>query len=136
MVDAIRQMLKEIESTGADGAIDYPELRESLTQLQKPSASGAPQAAAASKSSQPSKKSKRPVSEAAATTATVEAPAKIATIIDDAPPPPIPDTRPRDAAPETIRVGVNLLDKLMTQVGELVLARNQLLQPFSPEYSS
>lgn len=36
--------------------------------------------------------------------------------------------KPRDAAPETIRVGVNLLDMLMTQVGELVLARNQLLQ--------
>ena len=34
----------------------------------------------------------------------------------------------RDTAAETIRVGVNLLDKLMTLVGELVLARNQLLQ--------
>src|SRR5947207_4777554 len=44
MVDAIRQMLKEIESTGTDGAIDYPELRETLTQLQKSSAPGAPQA--------------------------------------------------------------------------------------------
>jgi two-component system chemotaxis sensor kinase CheA len=32
------------------------------------------------------------------------------------------------AAADTIRVGVNLLDKLMTLVGELVLARNQLLQ--------
>ena len=31
-------------------------------------------------------------------------------------------------APDTIRVGVNLLDKLMTLVGELVLARNQLVQ--------
>jgi len=40
------------------------------------------------------------------------------------------DSKLRDsaAAPETIRVGVNLLDKLMTLVGELVLARNQLLQ--------
>ena len=38
------------------------------------------------------------------------------------------DAKPRDTAPETIRVGVNLLDKLMTLVGELVLARNQLLQ--------
>ena len=38
------------------------------------------------------------------------------------------DAKSRDAAPETIRVGVNLLDKLMTLVGELVLARNQLLQ--------
>ena len=35
------------------------------------------------------------------------------------------------AAADTIRVGVNLLDKLMTLVGELVLARNQLLQPGS-----
>ena len=32
------------------------------------------------------------------------------------------------AAVETIRIGVNLLDRLMNLVGELVLARNQLLQ--------
>ncbi|MFZ0803200.1 MAG: chemotaxis protein CheW, partial [Terriglobales bacterium] len=39
------------------------------------------------------------------------------------------EAKPRETAtPETIRVGVNLLDKLMTLVGELVLARNQLLQ--------
>src|SRR5579863_7745883 len=36
MVDAVRQMLKEIESTGQDGEIDYPELREKLTLLQTP----------------------------------------------------------------------------------------------------
>src|SRR5579859_7228230 len=42
MVDAIRQMLKEIESSGSDGAIDYPELRETLTRLQKSAAPGAP----------------------------------------------------------------------------------------------
>ena len=33
-----------------------------------------------------------------------------------------------DSPIETIRVGVNLLDRLMNLVGELVLARNQLLQ--------
>jgi len=38
------------------------------------------------------------------------------------------EAKSRDVAPETIRVGVNLLDKLMTLVGELVLARNQLVQ--------
>lgn len=32
------------------------------------------------------------------------------------------------ASPSTIRVGVSLLDKLMNLVGELVLARNQMLQ--------
>src|SRR3981189_3628650 len=38
MVDAVRQMLKEIQSTGQDGEIDYPELRETLTRLQQVSA--------------------------------------------------------------------------------------------------
>ena len=39
-----------------------------------------------------------------------------------------PELRNQHASMETIRVGVNLLDRLMTLVGELVLARNQLLQ--------
>lgn len=38
------------------------------------------------------------------------------------------ESRNPNAAVETIRVGVNLLDRLMNLVGELVLARNQLLQ--------
>src|SRR6202451_7838 len=38
------------------------------------------------------------------------------------------EAKPHDAAPESIRVGVSLLDKLMMLVGELVLARNQLVQ--------
>ena len=36
MVDAVRQMLTEIDTTGQDGEIDYPELRETLTRLQTP----------------------------------------------------------------------------------------------------
>jgi two-component system, chemotaxis family, sensor kinase CheA len=144
MVDAIRQMLKEIDSTGTDGAIDYPELREILTQLQKSAVSAAPPGAraaevvpaqvspksipAASKPSQRSKKSSHTASAGAEPTTVIELPAKTATKIEDPSPPQVADAKPRDAAPETIRVGVNLLDKLMTQVGELVLARNQLLQ--------
>src|ERR1700693_4905173 len=31
MVDAVRQMLSQIEISGQDGAVDYPELRETLT---------------------------------------------------------------------------------------------------------
>jgi two-component system, chemotaxis family, sensor kinase CheA len=38
------------------------------------------------------------------------------------------ESRNPDAAAETIRVGITLLDRLMNLVGELVLARNQLLQ--------
>ncbi len=41
---------------------------------------------------------------------------------------PMPESRSPAAAAETIRVGVTLLDRLMNLVGELVLARNQLLQ--------
>ncbi len=40
----------------------------------------------------------------------------------------IQEARGRESGVETVRVGVNLLDKLMNLVGELVLARNQLLQ--------
>src|ERR1700680_593867 len=35
MVDAVREMLKQIESTGQDGEKDYSELRETLTRLQQ-----------------------------------------------------------------------------------------------------
>lgn len=41
------------------------------------------------------------------------------------------EARGRDAGVETVRVGVDLLDTLMNLVGELVLARNQLLQASS-----
>src|SRR6202167_1033644 len=40
MVDAVRQMLKEIGLTGQDGDADYPEFRETLTRLQTPAAAG------------------------------------------------------------------------------------------------
>jgi len=109
MVDAIRQMLKEIESTGQDGEIDYPELRERLTRLQSSSAGDS--GVVADSGVQPS--SPVPPEYKA---------------VDVLPAQPILEAKGRDAAPETIRVGVNLLDKLMILVGELVLARNQLLQ--------
>ena len=40
------------------------------------------------------------------------------------------DARSREAGADTVRVGISLLDDLMNLVGELVLARNQLLQFF------
>ena len=165
MVDAIRQMLKEIESTGTDGVNDYPELRETLTQLQSgasatKAAAGtavaqvSPEPTAVGKGTKPPKENKQA---AVATPAAVEfgkgtaskraesfleqtdgstasravpvnSQAKVPGKTEDQPAAQVPEAKPRDAAPETIRVGVNLLDKLMTQVGELVLARNQLLQ--------
>ena len=153
MVDAVRQMLKEIESTGQDGEIDYPELRETLTRLQKPVPGDTeiPSPVGALPSSPVPVESKAKA-EDKLDDLTSPLKAKIlSTPVDATPQIPVQTSAaPRreandvpqparakivgaaaergDSAPETIRVGVNLLDKLMTLVGELVLARNQLLQ--------
>jgi two-component system, chemotaxis family, sensor kinase CheA len=164
MVDAVRQMLKEIQSTGQDGEIDYPELRETLTRLQQVGASAAgpgvekspavaevpPQAQGeeiAPAKSQDMALSPSPGTEKATKALKLE-PAQETTsdsLIQAAPghldeemfakredtlaaQQQTLESRPREAVAETIRVGVNVLDKLMTLVGELVLARNQLLQ--------
>jgi two-component system chemotaxis sensor kinase CheA len=202
MVDAVRQMLKEIESTDQDGENDYPELRDTLTNLQKPGPgdSGLPAGAAPKIVLPPQGIRKMDPAEASAATpknpeasATQEKEAVVGTQStkpaaakkkgDEESRKPargkiggtlvergsikeadlaraleeqekgdrrrigeilvamglakqedvnsaqqILETKARETAPETIRVGVNLLDKLMTLVGELVLARNQLLQ--------
>ncbi|SPE43773.1 CheA signal transduction histidine kinase (fragment) [Candidatus Sulfotelmatobacter sp. SbA7] len=197
MVDAVRQMLKEIESTGQDGEADYPELRENLTRLQTPAAGSVavvPSLPAAPLTPKPIAVPEAPVAAAAKEILrALEAPAPATPV--DSPAPSrgkgdasqrkptrgkiggllvergvvqaadvvraleeqergdrrrlgeilvalglakpedvlaaqqVLEAKPRETAtPETIRVGVNLLDKLMTLVGELVLARNQLLQ--------
>jgi len=196
MVDAVRQMLKEIQSTGKDGEIDYPELREFLTRLQNPIA-GDPEGAGAlaqqgMAESKPQEQAKDTVTAikaeavpepaGAAQSKPVELAAAPEDNADDSERNPIReriggvmmergavnaedlsaalhdregdtqkigeilvasgagkqedvlaaqqvlDAKLREAPQETIRVGVNVLDKLMTLVGELVLARNQLLQ--------
>jgi two-component system chemotaxis sensor kinase CheA len=178
MVDAVRQMLKEIQSTGQDGEVDYPELRETLTRLQNSAANPDAVVNAVLASSTPpaappaAKEPPKPEVLAAPRKKNDDSPRKpsrgkiggilvergqvqpedialalqeqekgdrrrlgeilvalgLAKPEDVLAAQQILEAKPRDAAPETIRVGVNLLDKLMTLVGELVLARNQLLQ--------
>ena len=128
MVDAVRQMLGEIQSTGQDGNNEYPELLEALTRLQTPGAKGKKGAPAAVAPSQPAEiaPSKPQIAEAPPAPPTPKAESQPPS--ESAAPSAPGESRPRDAAAETIRVGVNVLDKLMNLVGELVLARNQLLQ--------
>jgi two-component system chemotaxis sensor kinase CheA len=196
MVDAVRQMLREIKSTGQDGEQDYPELRETLTRLQAGASASATQPASSAPAVVPSPAGGAPEVPAAPTSpaqkaasvpeaeplpaaASAESPKKsdasprkpsrgkiggllvergqvqasdieqaleeqergdrrrlgeILVALGLAKPEDVQaaqqtlDAKTRDAPPETIRVGVNLLDKLMTLVGELVLARNQLVQ--------
>ncbi len=146
MVDAIRSMLTEIQISDQEGQSEYPELLETLTRLQTPRP-GASGPAAAPKAPEPAKP---PVTPAASGNGAskVEAhsePKALAAALpkpssDNGKPaltPETPTAATKADAPapsggsaplETIRVGVNLLDNLMTLVGELVLARNQLLQ--------
>ena len=113
-VDAMRQILAEIKTTGQEGDADYSDLLEQLTRLQSPSGKSDSHSVAKSLVRPPARaKEAAPASaEAAVPPPKSEAPAAAGGA----------------AASETIRVGVNLLDNLMTLVGELVLARNQLLQ--------
>ena len=195
MVDAIRQMLAEIQSTDHDGSEDYLELLDTLTHLQKASLNGSdpadtrnpgtPESSAvntsvASPLPVPGDPPAAPVpkDDTAQTLTSLTfkvndatkrwpSPEKIggvlverglvspdnisialdsqvkgdkrklgdilvalgfAKIEDIAAAQQIVESRSADVAAGTIRVAVNLLDNLMTLVGELVLVRNQLLQ--------
>ena len=142
MVDAVRRMLSDIETTGSDGDNDYAELVARLNELQEVLTSA---------------EEERPslVEEAAKLTATasleVQETAKavdVAQAIDTAldaahekvvaerNPSEQPETHASAVADTTIRVDVHLLDKLMNLVGELVLARNQILQFTSTQEDS
>jgi len=120
LVDAVRSILAAVAATGADGEQDFPELVALLTSLREAPAGPAPVA----RKRTPARPRPAPASSpsAAATPPVPQAPALAV------PAAATPDPA-RPAQPETsIRVDVALLDKLMTLVGELVLARNQLLQ--------
>jgi len=126
MVDVIRGLLARIEATGEEGPGDFTVLIEQLTALYR---GGTP----ALTPDEP------PPAAASNPPAAAPEPTPVA-----APPPPAPAPSPapaatapgQDAAPTaeppagetSIRVDVALLDKLMNLVGELVLARNQILQ--------
>ena len=173
MVDAVRQMLASIQSSGQDGEEDYAALIEHLASLQRQDNSSAPDAALSiddphlASGKTPDQESTHPTAPSANSSGEQLAdPAKIGGVLlergqvrpedlaaaleqqeigrkrlgeilvdrgavhpeDVVAAQKAVEARNPDAAVETIRVGVNLLDRLMNLVGELVLARNQLLQ--------
>jgi two-component system chemotaxis sensor kinase CheA len=146
MVDAVRHMLAAIQDTERDGEDDYPELLEELTRL-----TSGPQAASFSHikaQHRPTlekmggllveRGNVRPEDLALALQEQERGdPRRVGDILvalelckqeEVLAAQQIIESRNREAGTDTIRVGVNLLDKLMNLVGELVLARNQLLQ--------
>jgi len=135
LVDAVRQILNSIEHTGKEGDKDFTDLIDLLTIL-KDSGSDAPSLDA-------------PESLVFVEASVFEAPAddvaEVKPVVADHETPVAPPAGAVDPAKDTvaapveastksavsdsaIRVDVGLLDRLMNLVGELVLARNQIVQ--------
>jgi two-component system chemotaxis sensor kinase CheA len=126
VVDAVRQMLGQVEATETDGDGDYSALIQTLERLRAmPDARPEPILAPPPK----------PVTaaEVAKVQKTQEPPLPAPSLVT-----PLPsgehtgaesvEVRASAVSDSSIRVDVGLLDKLMTLVGELVLARNQIMQ--------
>jgi two-component system, chemotaxis family, sensor kinase CheA len=142
MVDAVRRMLTEIQASGTDGENDYKELIESLTRLLQATPGGVPEAPKPASEPAVVPKVALPVAPPVAVASEPKAslptavPEAVAPKNEGADAPPgtsagaqtTEGAKGREAGPGTIRVDVGLLDKLMNLVGELVLARNQVLQ--------
>ncbi len=122
MCDAVRQILATVEADGTEGGADLGPLVGALNSLHAtPSALPAP-VRVKSRSPEPAPEPAPTILEKAPVNAPAPAPptpvVALTEIVVD-----------RDVPAETsVRVDVALLDRLMNLVGELVLARNQILQ--------
>ena len=130
--DALKEMLRSLEQTGKQGDADYSALLEKLRALQagdpvaaKPAAnSGLFEEEAEAPATPPPAvpAAPKPAPATAPVLTAAGAPEKTAVEKDAA-------ARPGTSVSDTaIRVDVGQLDKLMNLVGELVLARNQIVQ--------
>jgi two-component system chemotaxis sensor kinase CheA len=133
LVDAVRQMLGEIQASGTDGNEEYAGLTENLKRLQAPGSSPAAIVPVESDGTAPPPE-ERKVAANPANPEVQAVPAKArekeaagaaqATASEQS----AGDSRARDAKDQTIRVDVSRLDRLMNLAGELVLARNRITQ--------
>lgn len=112
-VDKCRELLAAVATNETDAHIDVAAVCERLNQCQ----AGTPVKA---QSEQASAKQELP-----AITTAASVPVKATTTNGESS---AADKPANNSADTTIRVDVGLLDKLMTRVGELVLARNQIVQ--------
>jgi two-component system chemotaxis sensor kinase CheA len=136
VVDAIREMLSFIEKTGDEGLRDYTVLIADVDRLRENgsgSISVTPPPAPAPVV-QPFISAASSVSSALSDVTRMAPAISSSSLSSTSDPglPPLPENsseaRSANVADSNIRVDVSLLDKLMTLVGELVLARNQILQ--------
>jgi two-component system chemotaxis sensor kinase CheA len=123
--DAVRQILKQVESGGAEGTQSYDDLKRRLEHASAVSTVDA-EALEPKQDSEASANLPSPIRELEQLSATLQ--------VNPVAPVPLKPDAPDEATAKSsvsdssIRVDVGLLDKLMNLVGELVLARNQILQ--------
>ena len=125
VVDAVRKMLEAVERSETDGDGDFSALIGSLERFRTPALVGAAPAIAPVAKQPPAA-----VPPAVAEPRPTAVPSSGAGSLVMTQPSPNDPGEPRApaVADSSIRVDVGLLDKLMTLVGELVLARNQIMQ--------
>ncbi|MBX2813774.1 MAG: chemotaxis protein CheA [Myxococcales bacterium] len=158
LVDAVRSIMGNIEQAGDEGDTDYSELIASLSKLQETTQEASQTESAASIPTPSDDKSSTTLASSEPTDHVPEATQHTAPTTISQPPSavqtnrvsPAPKATPPSQGPaaepqglqpkrpakdsggaiseSSIRVDVGLLDKLMNLVGELVLARNQVLQ--------
>ncbi len=119
LVDAVREMLVHLEQHGVEGDETYAPLIERLESLNSVDESVSEPAESAAPTPSEPEDDDTPASAAPAPEATTTEPGVTATD---------PGTDGSAIASATIRVPVQQLDQLMNVAGELVLARNQILQ--------
>ena len=138
VVDAIREMLSNIEASGEEGSGDYSALTAEVDRLRE---TGGAEAAAPSPVDpvgivEPAMDVTPSVPVPSPPPPAIESPAlRFSSILHNLAPlsqrrrsAKSPEARAASVADASIRVDVGLLDKVMTLVGELVLSRNQILQ--------
>ena len=126
MVDAVRAMLHEISANGHDGTKRYKKLIDLLSELKDTGSVQSSDKLKGVRTADTANKSAEASSEAAQSTE----PVAVSGTSDSV----TPEARSKDSASggtvveASIRVDVPVLDSLMNLVGELVLARNQIVE--------
>ncbi|MFM8379627.1 MAG: chemotaxis protein CheA [Planctomycetia bacterium] len=133
MVDAVRAILRTIETTGSEGDHDFRDLAQRLTAVAAGEQVDVPRAPAtvapAAEETPPAAEPATAASTPAVNEATPEptgAPASPAASAVPTPPATSAPAAERSAAESSIRVDVGLVGSILDLVGELVLARNEL----------
>ncbi|MFK7860006.1 MAG: chemotaxis protein CheW [Granulosicoccus sp.] len=128
MVDAVRAMLHEISSHGHDGTKRYKKLIDLLSELKDTGSLQSAESLNNVRSTQPKPAAEQsgavvqPVVETVEASDTPGSDTPVANVKAKEPPP------PTAVVEASIRVDVPVLDSLMNLVGELVLARNQIVE--------